>query len=278
MIYDNLKDFSSDPAFQKDLENYIDDLYSDLNSSGFKIITLEKDGYSMDELMGYVNMFSNFINQCVLVLLLFMYILAEKVNPLVFDPRNDVLFEIEGQVQYYIALKTAISFLTGIIVGIILLVCQVKLAMMFGMLSFLLNFIPNVGSMIAIVLPIPIIIVDKALADWQVYGALIGPTCVQFYIGNALEPVLFGKSLNMTPLSILAALVIWSSVWGIMGAVFSVPLLSVQKICLQHTNHPMAKYCVMMIREDPTVDETAEATGGAAKPKAAVTASNDSDE
>ena len=47
MIYDNLKDFSSDPAFQKDLENYIDDLYSDLNSSGFKIITLEKDGYSM---------------------------------------------------------------------------------------------------------------------------------------------------------------------------------------------------------------------------------------
>merc|ERR1711865_1195067 len=235
MIYDNLKDFSSDPAFQKDLENYIDDMYADLNSSGFKIITLEKDGYSMDELMGYVNMFSNFINQCVLVLLLFMYILAEKVNPLVFDPRNDVLFEIEGQVQYYIALKTAISFLTGIIV-------------------------------------------DKALADWQVYGALIGPTCVQFYIGNALEPVLFGKSLNMTPLSILAALVIWSSVWGIMGAVFSVPLLSVQKICLQHTNHPMAKYCVMMIREDPTVDETAEATGGAAKPKAAVTAGNDSDE
>merc|ERR1711865_603359 len=60
----------------------------------------------------------------------------------------------------------------------------------------------------------------------------------------------------------LAALVIWGSVWGLMGAVFSVPLLSIQKVCLQHTNHPMAKYIVMMIREDPTIDETAEAGGG----------------
>ena len=60
-------------------------------------------------------------------------------------------------------------------------------------------------------------------------------------MGNALEPVVFGKSLNMTPLSILGALVIWGSIWGIPGAILSVPLLGIQKICLDHSNHPMAR-------------------------------------
>ena len=53
----------------------------------------------------------------------------------------------------------------------------------------------------------------------------------------------------MTPLSILAALVIWSAMWGLMGAIFSVPLLGIMKILLTHTNHPMAKYVIMLIRE-----------------------------
>jgi len=127
MIYLNVKDFADDPKFQQDLDDYIDDIYSDLNDSGMKIVSEVKDGYSMDELMGYVNMFSGFLNQSVLVLLLFSYLLAEKVAPLVFDPRNEVLYEIEGQVMYYIVLKTAISLLTGIVVGTILLICQVKL-------------------------------------------------------------------------------------------------------------------------------------------------------
>ena len=120
------------------------------------------------------------------------------------------------------------------------------------------NYIPNVGSMIAMFLPMPIVIVDDSLATWQKICAFAGPGAVQGYVGNALEPMVFGKSLNMTPLSILMALVLWSSLWGLMGAILSVPLLGIQKILLQHTNHPMAKYCVMMIREDPTVDENAE--------------------
>ena len=67
-----------------------------------------------------------------------------------------------------------------------------------------------------------------------------------------------GKSLNMTPMSILAALVIWSGLWGLLGAILSVPLLGIMKILLMGANHPIAKYVVMMIREDPTVDEEAE--------------------
>merc|ERR1712086_324521 len=127
---------------------------------------------------------------------------------------------------------------------------QVKLAVMFGLLSFALNFIPNVGSMIAMFLPLPIVIVDKNLKTWQKIGAFAGPGAVQGYVGNALEPMVFGKSLNMTPLSILMALVLWSALWGIMGAILSVPLLGIQKITMAHANHPLAKTVLSMIRED----------------------------
>merc|ERR1711943_114348 len=112
--------------------------------------------------------------------------------------------------------------------------------------------------MIAMFLPMPIVIVDDAVATWQKIGAFVGPGAVQGYVGNALEPMVFGKSLNMTPLSILAALVLWSSIWGILGAILSVPLLGVQKITMSHANHPLAKTVLSMIREDATVDELAE--------------------
>ena len=69
------------------------------------------------------------------------------------DPTNKTLNAIENQARCYIALKTALSFVTGMVVAVILLALQVKLAVMFGLLSFLLNFIPNVDSMIAMVLP-----------------------------------------------------------------------------------------------------------------------------
>merc|ERR1712167_465298 len=105
----------------------------------------------------------------------------------------------------------------------------VKLAAIWGILSFVLNFIPNVGSMIAMFLPMPIVIVDPGLEDWQKVLAFVGPGIVQGAVGNAVEPAVFGKSLNLTAMSILGALVIWSALWGLMGAILSVPVLGIQK-------------------------------------------------
>jgi len=258
MIYSETSAILNDPDFMDSLTAAVDDFYASLNESGIKVLREERDGYTMDEILEYISMLSAVMNTAALILLLWVYLIAEKINPTVFDPTNKVLDAIESQAKYYIALKTALSFLTGVVVAVILLALQVKLAVMFGLLSFLLNFIPNVGSMIAMVLPLPIVIVDPNLETWQKVGAFVGPGAVQGYVGNALEPMLFGKSLNMTPLSILAALVIWGSLWGLLGAILSVPLLGIQKILLMNANHPMAKYCVMLIREDPTIDEAAE--------------------
>ena len=70
-------------------------------------------------------------------------------------------------------------------------------------MSFVLNYIPNVGSVIAMVLPTPVVLLDSGLEPWQKVMAFVGPGAVQGYVGNVLEPTVFGASLNMTPLSIL---------------------------------------------------------------------------
>jgi predicted PurR-regulated permease PerM len=219
------------------------------------VVNTKMDTRDRSELLGKIfatiGAFGDVFNQAALIFLLTVYIISEKLEERMFPGETGIMVEIETMTTGYISLKTILSFLTGAVVAIIMLILQVKLAVMWGILSFLLNYIPNVGSMIAMFLPMPIVIVDDNLETWQKIGAFVGPGCVQGYVGNALEPMVFGKSLNMTPLSILAALVAWSSVWGLLGAILSVPLLGIQKICLSHANHPLAKTVLAMIREDP---------------------------
>lgn len=241
------------------LQGMVDDVYSSLNESGVKVLREQDPRYTSDELGAIIGSFGDFFNQFALIFLLTLYILSEKVEKKMFGDGDGMLQEIETMTTGYIGLKTALSALTGAIVAAILLALQVKLAVMFGLLSFLLNYIPNVGSMIAMFLPMPIVLVDDNLATWQKIGAFAGPGAVQGYVGNALEPVMFGKLLNMTPMSILFALVLWSAMWGLLGAILSVPLLGIQKICCSYANHPLAKVMLAMIREDATIDENAEA-------------------
>jgi len=200
---------------------------------------------------------------------------------------------IELMNRNYVILKTKLSLVTAVTVGCILGLLKIKLWLIWGasdihdtplricclplpawvaadhrklialgglsfgtgVLTFVLNFIPNVGSLIAMFLPLPVVLLDPQLKSWQKIGAFAGPGAVQGYVGNVLEPTVFGASLNMTPLSILSALVMWSSVWGLPGAILSVPMLGIQKISMGYINHPFAKYMLMIIREDPTLDE-----------------------
>eukprot|EP01045_Picozoa_sp_COSAG04_P050664 COSAG04_NODE_20642_length_389_cov_0.893103_1_plen_129_part_11 len=121
----------------------------------------------------------------------------------------------------------------------------------------MLNFIPNVGSAIAMVLPLPFILLDEEMIASPVAqtAALLVPAGVQGYVGNALEPGLFGASLNLTEISVLLSLVFFSFIWGLYGAVLSVPILGAAKIVLHHTDHPLAKVALASIRQDEDIDK-----------------------
>ena len=219
------------------------------------------EGQTYDELMATVNSVSLLLNDVVLILLLSLYILMERPEGRTVSGDHAIMEEVEDLIKNYINLKTGISAFTGVLVWIFLFISSTPLAAVWGLLSFLLNFIPNVGSAMAIVLPLPIILLapvevmtgtDKAIA-------ILGPTTVQAIVGNALEPALFGAALNLTALSILLALVIFAAVWGLPGAVLSVPFLGIMKVVAHHTDHPQAKALLMMIREDVEVDKQKDA-------------------
>lgn len=175
------------------------------------------------------------------------------------DPQRFSLFEkIKSKIEFYVVLKTALSALTGGLVTVTLYGLGVRLATVFGLLSMLLNFIPNVGSLIAMVLPLPIIWLDDSLDDHTQWMATLIPMLIQGYVGNFLEPAVFGSSLNVTALSVLAALVFWGSIWGLQGAVLSVPLLAAMKIGLEEADYPLAKMMLRLVRENSSVDDRVE--------------------
>jgi hypothetical protein len=246
--------------------------FGQYNCYGPKGINCAPDGYTPEMLSELIGHFTGFFNQFALVMLFVVYLMTEIVpgEPLL-GTIGPAAMEIELMISHYISLKTMLSFMTGVAVSVILLLIQIKLAVLFGIMSFVLNYIPNVGSMIAMFLPTPVVLLDPALESWQQVMAFVGPGAVQMceptgfppcnayaccptvapalttsggcdadymlvllvrnrYVGNVLEPTVFGSSLNLTPLSILGALVMWGSIWKIPGAVLSVPLLGIQKV------------------------------------------------
>jgi predicted PurR-regulated permease PerM len=212
------------------------------------------EGYTPDELLGYIGAIGKIVNDFIFIVMLALYILLERQAGATVSGDHIVAEQIEAMIKNYVSLKFALSALTGTLTAIFLVSCQVPLGTVFGLLAFLLNFIPNVGSIIAMFLPIPIIILSDEMSYTAKVIALLGPASVQGYIGNVLEPVAFGASLNLTAISILIALVFFSAVWGLYGAVLSVPILGAVKIVLHHTEHPMAKAMLPIMREDKTLD------------------------
>jgi len=138
--------------------------------------------------------------------------------------------EAETRIKRYIATKATISFATGFFVGVTLFVLGVPLALVFGLFAFLLNFIPSIGSVLATLLPLPILAVSPEVSLQTAVLAIVIPAVVQLTIGNFIEPKIMGESLDLHPVSILLSLILWGMLWGILGMILSVPIMVVLKI------------------------------------------------
>lgn len=159
------------------------------------------------------------------------------------------LSAIRGGVQQYMLVKTLISGGTAIVIYGILRVIGVDFALTWAALSFLLNFIPNIGSIVATALP-----VVWAAIQFPSFGppiltlATVGS--VQFAFGNILDPMLSGRHLNLGPLVIILSLSFWSMLWGISGAFLAVPITVVLAIVSLHVP-PLRPLAVLLSRDEP---------------------------
>ena len=142
--------------------------------------------------------------------------------------------DITEQVQRYISTKFLISLLTGIIVGVTLWIFGIEFLIVWAVLTFLLNFIPNLGSVIAVILPTLMALVQSESFGYALLVAVV-IIIVQNIIGNILEPKIVGDRLGLNPLVILLSLLLWGYVWGIVGMFLSVPLTAVIKIIISNS-------------------------------------------
>ncbi|MBR3898896.1 MAG: AI-2E family transporter [Elusimicrobiaceae bacterium] len=179
-------------------------------------------------------LFSLFSNSTLIILFIIFLLLGEKKA--LATPPNKTIQEMLANVSKYLSVKVSTSLATALIIWFILILFKVKMAFLFGLLTFLLNFIPSVGSIIAVLLPAPVLFLQYGHGSnfFVVLGLM---TATQFTIGNLIEPRMMGEGMDLHPVVVIASLIFWSLVWGVPGAFLSVPITASIKIILSKIKH-----------------------------------------
>ncbi len=144
---------------------------------------------------------------------------------------NELLREIQNKVSAYLYIHIIMSIITGVCVWVVYATCGLDLAIMFAALTVLLNFIPNIGSVLAVLLPMPIAYLQFG---WGVKFVLILliPSVLQFVLGSLIEPKILGEGVDLHPVTIIGSLIFWGLVWGLPGAFMAVPMTAALRIIL----------------------------------------------
>ena len=174
-----------------------------------------------------------------LILLTVIFILAEassfprKLRDVLKNPERDLPYfsRFAENVNRYIAIKTTVSVFTGLVIGVYLAILDVDFPVLWGLLAFLLNYVPTIGSIIAAVPAVLLALVQLGTGSALLTAA--GYVVVNIVMGNAVEPRFMGKGLGLSTLVVFLSLVVWGWMLGPVGMLLSVPLTMTAKIALE---------------------------------------------
>ena len=168
----------------------------------------------------------------ILIYLLFLFLEQKSFRPKLAalfpdDERKATvqraIARIVTSIQSYIFIKTLMSLLTGGLSFVILGLVGLDFAVFWGFAAFLLNYIPVIGSVVAVILPALLAVLQFDVPTPPIM-ILVSLGIVQFVVGNVLEPRLHGERLNLSPLVVLLSLALWGTIWGVVGMFLSVPI------------------------------------------------------
>ncbi|MCA9002027.1 MAG: AI-2E family transporter [Planctomycetes bacterium] len=182
----------------------------------------------------------DFLRGLVLVLIYMVFIFAEqaifrrKILSIAGDRRAeaaDMLSTMGRGIQRYLGVKTVVSFLTGFLCYMVLQSLEIPYALLFGLLTFLLNYIPTFGSIIAGIFPtLTALTLDDGVS--KAVFVVITYLAVNLTLGSFIEPKILGRELNLSPLVVVISVVVWAGLWGIVGGFLAVPLTATLQIML----------------------------------------------
>lgn len=163
------------------------------------------------------------------------------------DQARRIIGTIMHRVNYYLLVKTVVSAVTGVMVYAVAWFFGLELAVAIGILTFVLNYIPNIGSIVATVLATLVTYVQLGEpAPTLLFFLTVG--AIQFINGNVIDPWLMGRALRLSTFGIVVALAFWGSVWGIAGMFLSVPIMVAAMIVCSHVRE-LRPVAVLLSRE-----------------------------
>ena len=182
---------------------------------------------------------SNALSNGLLILFTVIFILAEagsfprKLREVLKTPEQSMPYFLQfaDNVNRYIAIKTSVSAATGVLVYLFLLFTGVDFPLLWGLLAFLLNYVPNIGSIIAAVPAVLLALVQLGPASALLVTS--GYVVINLVMGNVIEPRYMGRGLGLSTLIVFISLVFWGWILGPVGMLLSVPLTITAKIALE---------------------------------------------
>jgi AI-2 transport protein TqsA len=194
--------------------------------------------FDPSKVMKYVVQFLNglggLITNGFVILLIVIFMLAETPHLKKLLSTNSTasaqMVEIMQKIKHYMALKALISLFTGVIISIALSILGLDYPILWGILAFLLNFIPNIGSIIAAVPAVLLALVQLGFVEALIVSAIF--VSVNIGIGSVLEPKIMGKGVGLSSLVVFLSLIFWGWLLGLVGMFLSIPLTIILKIVL----------------------------------------------
>jgi len=224
----------------------------------------DEEFISPQNIMGFVqgalSQVAAFLSSAFLVTLILVFMLAEaSIFPRKFriilgegDVELGRFSKITGEVLEYLAIKTLVSLATGVCIGMWAWIMGLDFPILLGLIGFLLNYVPTIGSVIA---AIPAVLLVFLLGGGVGAAALVafGYLVINIVFGNLIEPHLLGRRLGLSTLVVILSLMFWAWAWGPVGALLAVPLTMVVKIMLENT-HDLRWVALLLDKDAPELE------------------------
>lgn len=202
------------------------------------LVNLFDPGKVMKFAAGALKSFSDLLSNGLMILFTVVLIfiesstLSNKIKLIITDKeRLDHFREIDDKLNRYMMIKTIVSLCTGGLVTAALAIMGVDFPVLWGLVAFLLNFIPSIGSLIAAIPPILLSLVQLGIPSAIVVAIIF--ISINILLGSIIEPRIMGKGLDLSVLVVFISLVFWGWILGPVGMFLSIPLTIVVKIFLE---------------------------------------------
>jgi len=243
LVGNSVQDFTENiPTYEVKLKSDLGELLERVNSFGIHIPKEDiLNLFQTDSLMRYIattlKSFGSLLTNSFMIILIVIFMLLE-ISQFAYKVKQTnsnsliQLTQISDNIKHYILLKALTSAATGIIITIILKMVGIHYAILWGLMAFMLNFIPNIGSIIAAVPAILMAIIQFNFTTATMVA--VAYLIINIIIGSIIEPKILGKGLGLSTLIVFLSLIFWGWILGPAGMILSVPLTIMIKIALNN--------------------------------------------